>query len=137
MALGMAACAMMPIGGDGIIEASGGLAQAAVLTQGAFVAVDGQVLEVLHVLLGSENLLELVEVLTARLPAELALRLALIGLERIHGGALVVGELDAGKRVNLRLADLASGTLALAGGAVAALLLTLLAALLAALLLAL
>ena len=133
MALGMAACAMMPIGGDGIVEASAGLAQAAVLAQGAVVAVNGQVLEVLHVLLGSENLLELVEVLTARLLAELALRLALAGLERVYGGALVVGELDAGKRVNLRLADLASGTLALAGGAVAALLLTLLAALLLAL----
>lgn len=132
LALGMAACAMMPIGGDGIIEASGGLAQAAVLTQGAFVAVDGQVLEVLQVLLRSEDLLELVEVLTARLLAELALRLALAGLERIHCGALVVGELDAGKRVNLRLTDLTSGTLALAGGAVAVL-----AAVLAALLLAL
>ena len=133
MALGMAACAMMPSGGDSIVKACAGLAQAAVLTQGAVVAVNGQVLEVLHVLLRSEDLLELVEVLTARLLAELALRLALAGLERVYGGALVVGELDAGKRVNLRLADLASGTLALAGGAVAALLLTLLAALLMAL----
>lgn len=137
MALGMAACAMMPLGGDGIVEASSGLTQAAVLTQRAFVAVDGQVLEVLHILLRSEDLLELVEVLTARLLAELALRLALAGLERVHCGALVGGELDAGKRVNLRLTDLTSGTLLVAGGAVAALLLTVLAALLAALLLAL
>ena len=133
MALRMAACAMMPSGGDSIVKVCAGLAQAAVLTQGAFVAVDGQVLQVLHVLLRSEDLLELVEVLTARLLAELALRLALSGLKRVHGGALVVGELDAGKWVNLRLTDLTSGTLALAGGAVAALLLTLLAALLLAL----
>ena len=47
---------MMPPRWDSIIEASGGLAQAAVLTQGAFVAVDGQVLEVLHVLLRCEDL---------------------------------------------------------------------------------
>lgn len=137
MALGMAACAMMPFGGDGIVEASGGLTQAAVLTQRAFVAVDCQVLEVLHVLLRSEDLLELVEVLTARLLAELALRLALAGLERVHCGALVGGELDAGKRVNLRLTDLTSGTLALAGGAVATGGLALVVALALALLLAL
>lgn len=118
--MALAAHAVLTLRGDGVVELGAGLTQTAVLAHGLVVAVNGYVLEVLHILLRGEDLFELIEIVTAGLLLQLAARL-LSGLDRIHSGALLGGELDSGERIHPCLAHLAGGTLALAvGRAVAA-----------------